>query len=409
VRSLSLSRDGWLLFATCGVRSFAYGFLSVMLGLYLDAAGVSQTAIGWIFTAALAGGAVMTIAITTMADRFGRRLLLILGALLMAAAGFVFALSANPIWLAVAAIFGTISPSGKEVGPFLSLEQAILPQTTDNQHRTVVFSAYNLVASFAGAVGALAVSAPQIFSLPLLSGYRLLVWSYVGVALLLVLLFALLSPKIESSKKSPWSGRKFGLQKSRVIVAKLAGLFGLDAFAGGFIVQGIVAYWFYLRFQLDLNALAGIFFGTNLLAALSFLAAPSIARRFGLLNTMVFSHLPSNFLLLLVPLMPNVELAIAILLIRHLLSQMDVPTRQSYTMAVVHPDERATAAGVLSVARNSGAALAPLFTGAIVALPALGLPFFLAGGLKIVYDLWIYSVFRNVKPAEEIKPNAAKP
>jgi MFS family permease len=191
------------------------------------------------------------------------------------------------------------------------------------------------------------------------------------------------------------------VRKSRSIVAKLAGLFALDAFAGGFIVQSIVAYWFYLRFETDLNALGRIFFGTNLLAALSFLAAPAIARRFGLLNTMVFTHLPSNVLILLVPVMPNLESAVAMLLLRNSLSQLDVPTRQSYTMAVVDAEERAASAGILSVARNAGAALAPLFTGAILARPTWGMPFLLAGGLKVIYDLWIFAVFRKVKPPEE--------
>ena len=396
-----LSRDGWLLFATSGVRSFAYGFLSVILGLYLDAAGVSPTAIGWIFTAALAGGALMTIIITSVADSLGRKALLIIGALLMALAGCVFALSNNPLWLSIAAIFGTISPSGKEVGPFLALEQAILPQTAEDRHRTAIFSAYNLVGSFAGAIGALAVSLPGWISMAAISGYRFLIWGYVALAILLAVLFALLSPKVEAARKSDPTARTVGLQKSRATVVKLASLFALDALAGGFVVQSIVAYWFYLRYQLDLKVLGGIFFGTNMLAALSFLAAPAIARRIGLLNTMVFTHLPSNFLLLLVPLMPNVQLAVAVLLLRHLLSQMDVPTRQSYTMAVVDPGERAAAAGVLSVARNAGAAIAPLFTGAILAAPALGLPFLLAGGLKVIYDLVIYAVFRRVKPPEE--------
>ena len=396
-----LSRDGWLLFATSGVRSFAYGFLSVILGLYLDAAGVSPAAIGWIFTAALAGGAVMTIIITSLADSFGRKALLIVGALLMALAGCVFAVSNSPLWLSIAAIFGTISPSGKEVGPFLALEQAILPQTVEDRHRTAIFSAYNLVGSFAGAIGALAVSLPGLISPAAISGYRFLIWGYVASAILLAVLFAWLSPNVEAARKSDSRARKVGLQKSRGTVVKLAGLFALDALAGGFIVQSIVAYWFYLRYQLDLKVLGGIFFGTNMLAALSFLAAPAIARRIGLLNTMVFTHLPSNFLLLLVPLMPNVELAVAVLLLRHLLSQMDVPTRQSYTMAVVDPGERAAAAGVLSVARNAGAAIAPLFTGAILAAPVLGLPFLLAGGLKVIYDLVIYVVFRRVKPPEE--------
>jgi len=397
----SLSRDGWLLFAACGVRSLAYGFLSVVLGLYLDAIGLSTTAIGWIFTAALAGGAVMTMIITAVADSFGRKILLIVGALLMALAGWVFAVSDHPVLLAIAAVFGTISPSGKEVGPFLSLEQAILPQTTSDRNRTAVFSVYNLVGSFAGAIGALAVGLPSFLSFRAVSGYRFLIWGYVASALLLAVLFALLSPAVEATKKTQPTARKIGLQNSRGIVAKLAGLFALDAFAGAFIVQSIVAYWFYLRYQTDLNALGGIFFGTNIFAALSFLAAPAIARRVGLLNTMVFTHLPSNLLILLVPLMPNVEWATAVLLLRYSLSQMDVPTRQSYTMAVVDGDERAAAAGVLSVARNAGAAVAPLFTGAILAAPSLGLPFLLAGGIKIVYDLWIFAVFRHVKPPEE--------
>jgi len=396
-----LSRDGWLLFATCGLRSLAYGFLSVILGLYLDAIGLSTTAIGWIFTAALAGGAVMTIIITAFADSFGRKSLLIVGALLMALAGWAFAVSNNPIVLTLAAVFGTISPSGKEVGPFLSLEQAILPQATSDRSRTAVFSAYNLVGSFASALGALMVSLPSKFSFTVVGGYNLLIWGYVAAALLLAGLFTLLSPEVEAPKKSQPTAQKVGLRQSRAIVAKLAGLFALDAFAGGFIVQSIVAYWFYLRYQSDLQALGGIFFGTNIFAALSFLAAPAITRRIGLLNTMVFTHLPSNILILLVPLMPNVEWATAILLLRYSLSQMDVPTRQSYTMAVVGADERTAAAGVLAVARNAGAALAPLFTGALLAVPALGLPFLAAGGIKIVYDLWIFALFRHVKPPEE--------
>jgi MFS family permease len=398
---LLLSRDGWLLFATCGVRSFAYGFLSVILGLYLNAIGLTTTAIGWIFTAALAGGAVMTIIITAVADSLGRKMLLILGTALMAIAGLVFAVSNNSIFLTVAAIFGTISPSGKEVGPFLSIEQAILPQTTQDQYRTSVFSAYNLIGSLCGAMGALAVGLPSLLSISQIDGYRFLVWGYVICAFVMMVVFGLLSPAIEAKPKTVSQKRVIGVQRSRSVVAKLAGLFALDAFAGGFIVQSIVAYWFYLRYETDLNTLGGIFFGTNLLAALSFLAAPAIARRFGLLNTMVFTHLPSNILLLLVPLMPNLELAVVMLLVRNLLSQLDVPTRQSYTMAVVDAEERAASAGILSVSRNSGAALAPLFTGPILAVPSLGLPFLLAGGLKIIYDLWIFAVFRKVKPPEE--------
>jgi MFS family permease len=397
----SLTHDGWLLFASCGVRSFAYGFLSVILGVYLDAIGLSATAIGWIFTAALAGGAVMTIVITAIADRFGRKTLLMIGAILMALAGYIFAVTDNPLLLAIAAIFGTISPSGKEVGPFLSIEQAILPQTTSDQQRTAVFSAYNLVGSFAGAVGALTVTFPSFLSLSTIVGFRFLLWGYVFAAVGLAVLFSLLSQQVEAIDRAGLQSRHFGVHKSRQIVVKLAALFALDAFAGGFIVQSLVAYWFYLRFKTDLNALGGIFFAANTLAALSFLAAPAIARRIGLLNTMVFTHLPSNLLLLLVPLMPNLKLAVLMLLVRNSLSQLDVPTRQSYTMAVVDADERAASAGILSVARNAGAAVAPLFTGAVLAVPSLGWPFLLAGGLKVIYDLWIFAVFRRVKPPEE--------
>jgi MFS family permease len=398
---LPLSLDGWLLFATCGVRSFAYGFLSVVLGLYLDAIGLTATTIGWIFTAALAGGAAMTIVITAVADRFGRKRLLLLGAGLMAIAGSIFAVSDNSIFLVLAAIFGTISPSGKEVGPFLAIEQGILPETTRDQHRTSAFAAYNLVGSLSGALGALAVALPSLFSIAPIAGYRFLVWGYVICAVVMLVLFGWLSSAIEAKTEAGCQSRKIGVRRSRRIVAKLAGLFALDAFAGGFIVQSIVAYWFYLRYNTDLNALGGIFFGTNLLAALSFLAAPAMARRFGLLNTMVFTHLPSNLLLILLPWMPSLELAVILLLARNLLSQLDVPTRQSYTMAVVDPNERAASAGILSVSRNAGAAAAPLFTGAVLAVPSMGLPFLLAGGLKIIYDLWIFAVFRKTKPPEE--------
>lgn len=400
---LELSRDGWLLLATCGVRSFAYGFLSVILGLYLAALGLGAGAIGGIFTAALAGGAVMTVFLTSVADRVGRRRMLIGGALLMALAATVFALTDNWIWLTVAAILGTISPSGKEVGPFLSLEQAILPQTTSDERRTSTFAIYNLVGSVAGALGALAVGWPSVFGLEPLPGYRLLVWAYAVVSLLLLILFAALSPAVEATAVTPLPRRHgLGVHRSRKVVAKLALLFAIDAFAGGFVVQSLVAYWFFLRYGVETQVLGPIFFGTNLFSALSFLVAVPIARRIGLLNTMVFTHLPSNVLLILVPFMPSLKLAVVVLFARHLLSQLDVPTRQSYTMAVVDPDERSAAAGITSVARNAAAALAPAFTGAVLSVPSLGLPFVLAGGLKIIYDLTIFTLFRHVRPPEEM-------
>jgi MFS family permease len=408
--------------------------------------------IGAIFTAALGGGALMTIALTAVADRLGRRRVLVVGALLMALAGAVFALTNHALLLGLAAVVGTISPSGKEVGPFLSVEQAVLPQTTDDARRTSVFAAYNLVGSLAGAVGALAAGLPDLLGLDVLAGYRALVWAYVAAALVLVPLFARLSPAVEAAAPRTDPRRETGAASAapaaaaqgasgpsrageaaatavppsasmeapaaeagasehasaRGMVAKLAALSALDAFAGGFIVQGLMAYWFHVRYDLDPAALAALFFGTNLLNSLSYLAAVPLAQRIGLLNTMVFTHLPSNVLLLLVPLMPSLPLAVAVLLARNLLSQLDVPTRQSYTMAIIPPGERAAAAGVLSVSRNAAAAAAPALAGATLAVPALGLPFLLAGGLKIVYDLSIWSVFRHVRPPEEAARLAAK-
>jgi hypothetical protein len=257
-------------------------------------------------------------------------------------------------------------------------------------------------------VGAL-LTAPAVAGVPALDGYRLLIWAYAAAGVALAVLFARLSPTVEAdSAPSASPGRGFGLQRSRATVAKLAGLFALDAFAGGFIIQSLLALWFHLRFGADPATLGGIFFGMNLMAAISFLGAAPLARRFGLLNTMVFSHLPSNVILMLVPLMPTLESAVVILLVRYLLSQLDVPTRQSYTMAIVDPAERAAAGGLLHVSRSAAASIAPAFAGATLTNPVLGLPFLLAGGLKIIYDLAIWSVFRRVHPPEEVARHQAR-
>ncbi|HLG73607.1 MAG TPA: MFS transporter [Chloroflexota bacterium] len=395
-----MQRDRLLVFVTCGCRNLAYGMSAVMMGLYLASLGLSTAVIGPIFTAALAGGALLTVAFSTIADRVGRRRVVRVSAGLMAAAAAGFALTNQPALLALAAAAGAANPSGKEVGPFGSIEQAILPQVVSDKQRTATFAAYNMVASFAGALGALALGLPELAGLHGTAGYRTLVWGYAGIGVLLLTLYLLMSERVEVAE--PLAGKpRLGLGSSRGVVLKLAGLFAVDAFAGGFAVQSILAYWFALRWGVSAASIGSIFFGANVASALSFLAAAPLARRIGLLNTMVFTHLPSNILLLLVPFMPTAQLAAAMLILRFLLSQLDVPTRQSYTMAVVQPEERSAAAGITSVARNTAQAIAPAFTAATLAVPALGVPFLVSGSLKVVYDLVILATFRKLRPPEE--------
>lgn len=402
----TLSADGRLLFITRIARLFAYGFLSVVLVLYLAQAGLSENEIGVLLTLTLVGDTAISLWITTSADRIGRRRMLLVGAALMMFAGALFAVTRNFALLLLAATVGVISPSGNEVGPFLSIEQAALSQIVPNQARTGVFAWYNLVGSFATAIGALCggtlATVLQNDGVQALDSYRAIVAGYALVGLLLALLFTRLSRESEAPPSALPIQSRVGLPKSRGVVLRLSALFSLDAFAGGFVLQSIVAYWFFLRFHLEPAALGGIFFGANVLAGISALTAARVAYRIGLINTMVLTHLPSNVLLFLVPLMPNLPLAIAVLLLRFSISQMDVPTRQSFTMAVVRPEERSAAAGVTGVARTTGAALSPIFVGPMLANPALiSLPFFLAGGLKIVYDLLLYRSFRGIKPPEE--------
>jgi MFS family permease len=339
--------------------------------------------------------------------------MLMVGAGLMLLAGVIFAWTRNIALLLAAATIGVISPSGNEVGPFLSIEQAALSQTVSANQRTRVFAWYNLVGSFATAIGAFCGGALtqvlQKAGVTLLNSYRVNVVGYAAMGALLAALFARLSRAVEVSdaNNSPASAStfrsRFGLHRSRGVVMKLSALFALDAFGGGFVMQSLVAYWFHIRFGVAPAILGSIFLGANILAGVSALAAARVASRIGLINTMVFTHIPSNVLLILVPLMPNLPLAIGVLLLRFSISQMDVPTRQSYTMAVVSPDERSAAAGVTGVARTIGASLSPMFTGRLLASSALlSVPFFLAGGLKIVYDLILYFQFRAHKPPEEL-------
>jgi len=407
-RSLgTLTSDGWLLFATRITRLFAYGFLSVVLVLYLVEAGLSETQIGLLLTLTLIGDTLISLWITTNADRIGRRRMLVFGAGLMLFAGVLFALTGNYLLLVIAATIGVISPSGNEVGPFLSIEQATLSHIVPDRQRTGVFAWYNLVGFFATATGALAggtlAQALQTAGAEPLQSYRTVVIGYALFGLLLALLFSRLSPQAEASPgQAVPAGTRFGLHKSRKVVVRLSALFAVDAFAGGFIMQSILAYWFALRFGADPAQLGAIFFGANIMSGVSALLAARIAARIGLIRTMVFTHIPSNILLMFVPLMPTLPLAIIVLLVRHSISQMDVPTRQSYTMAVVSPDERSAAAGITGIARTTGSSLSPVFVGPLMASVALlNSVFFIAGGLKILYDLALYYNFVKLKPPEE--------
>ena len=401
----SLSRDGRLLFTTRILRLFAYGFLSVILALYLAQVGLSLKSIGLLITLTLVGDMVISLWITTHADRIGRRKMLILGAMLMLFAGVVFAFTNNFILLVAAAMIGVISPSGNEIGPFLSVEQASLTQTSPGEKRTHIFAWYNMVGSFSTATGALIGGGLAHFlqrsGMSVLGSYRVDVIVYSGIGLLLALIFSMLSPEVEvknTVKPEPsvdTPKTQFGLHRSKGIVVKLSALFALDAFGGGFVIQSFVAYWFFKRYGVNPAILGSIFFGANVLAGISALAAAHVAEKIGLINTMVFTHIPSNILLILVPIMPNLPLAITMLLLRFSISQMDVPTRQSYTMAVVEPDERSAASGVTAVARSVGAAISPVIAGPLLAsVSLLSVPFFLSGGLKIIYDLLLYRSFK---------------
>jgi MFS family permease len=387
---------------------FGYGLASVVLVLYLAALGLPDHVIGLLLTLTLLGDAAISLWLTTHADRVGRRRVLLVGALLMTLAGLGFAsTSALPV-LVLAATIGVISPSGNEVGPFLAVEQASLSQTIVDRARTHVFAWFNLTGSFATAAGALVgggvAGALIAGGRAPIDAYRVVIVLYAFLGVVLAYLFWQVSARVEVAQPPDVSiAGRLGLHRSRGIVARLSALFALDAFGGGLVVQSLVAYWFHLRFGADVAVLGGVFFVANLLAGISALAASWIADRIGLVRTMVFTHLPSNVLLAAVPLMPTLPLAIVVLLARFSISQMDVPTRQSYTMAVVGLDERSAAAGVTGIARSLGASVSPLIAAPLFGVASLAaLPFLLAGGLKITYDVALYRAFRSVRPEHEL-------
>jgi len=380
--------------AARAVRTLSYGILSVVLAVLLAQKGLSPSQVGTLFTLALIAGALWAAALSHVADRVGRRTVLAGAGLLTTLSAIFLARGESMGLLALAMALGTVSPSAAEVGPFGALEQAILAQIVSPGARTQAFAVYNLVGTFAIAVGALTASFAPI---------RALLWAYGLSGLILTGAYLSLGAGVELPAAKPPDGAKdppadavpprngFGA------VERLTALFGVDALAGGLVVQSFIAYWFHLRFGVDAHVLGTLLFGANLLSAFSFLAAASLASRFGLLNTMVFTHLPSNVLLALVPLMPTLPLAMIVLWLRFALSQMDVPTRQAYTMAIVPPAERTRAAGLTNAVRPGAQAISPIIAGIAVQHAAFGLPFYLAGAIKIAYDLALYKIFKPVK------------
>lgn len=397
--------DTRVLFASRLLRMFAYGMLGVVLVLFLARLGFDGGKIGLLLSLTLLGDVAISLALTTRADRWGRRGTLVTGAALMALGGAGMALSENFLVLVVAATIGVISPTGSEVGPFQAVEQACLAQKVADENRTKVFAWYNLAGYLASALGALVVG--WLLAGPAhdrIDAYRGVLWAYAACGLTLGLLALRLSPDVEVAARSASRAAPalLGLRESRGIVLKLSALFALDSLGGGLVLQSFLAWWLHQKFGADGAVLGAVFFGTNLLSGASGLAAVPLAKKFGLINTMVWTHLPSNGLLMLVPLMPTLPLAIVMLLARHLLSQMDVPTRQSYVNAVVAPAERAAANGLTATAKQLGAALGPLLAGRLfAAAAATSLPFFLCGALKSSYDLLLWREFRLTKPPEE--------
>jgi MFS family permease len=395
-----------------GLRSLAYGLLAVILGVVLAGEGFSPAAIGVLITVSLLGDMAGTYVIGLFADAWGRRRTLALLSLLMAATGVVFGLVTSYPVLMLAAFFGTLGITASETAPFLPIDQAMIAQVTTPERRTALFARYNLVASLSAALGALAAGLPALLTgvgLSLASGIRLLFGAYAVLGLLVAGLSLRLSPSVEAPGLPRIEVQRLRqrlappLHRSRGIVWRLTALFSVDALAGGLVVQSLMALFFHLRFGVPLATLSALFFGANLLSALSFLAAVPLARHFGLLNTMVFTHLPSNVLLALVAFAPTFPIAAVLLLLRQSLSQMDVPTRQAYTMALVDPEERTAAASVTSLARSVGSSTSPVVSGLLLQGPllVLGLPFILAGALKAGYDLTLWSIFRRVPVPEE--------
>jgi MFS family permease len=414
-----LTRDGKLLLAAKIVRAFAYGFLSVILAIYLKLIGFDELLIGLILTTTLLNSVIFTLIASFYADKIGRRKFLLTYAALMSISGLIFAISENYFALIIAAFIGTINITGAETGAFLTIEQAILPQTLKNiKKRNTIFAIYNMSGTLAMAAGVLLSGLPAILQQQLqyfgimlnqIASIKILFVLYSLLGIAKIGIYLLLSQKIEVQKDKGEDRKDSNLltkrsslsPQSKDIVLRLSCLFAIDSVAGGFVIQSIVSFWFFTRFGADLTTLSYIFSIAGALAAFSYIAAAKIADKIGLINTMVFTHIPANVLIIVVAFAPTLSIAIVLYMLRMALSQMDVPTRQSYVVAVVREEERTSAAGITNISRNVTQAISPSLTGILIHSLSLSAPFVIGGALKIAYDIALFLNFRNIKPPEE--------
>ena len=404
-----LTRDGKLLLAARIMRTFGYGFLSIIIAIYLRLLGFDNIQIGLLLGSALVNSVIFTLFASFYADRIGRRRLLIIYASLMSVSGLIFTITDNYFLLILAAFIGTMNVTGSETGAFLTIEQATLPQTIRNkQMMNTAFALYNMVGTFSMSVGILLSGLPsllqeQFYGLSHVESIKILFILYAVLGLIVIIIYTMLSRDIEVKQEAKRTIKQTLSPRSKQIVAKLSTLFAVDSFAGGFVIQSVISLWFFTRFGADLAAISYIFSAANVITALSYIAAAKIADRIGLVNTMVFTHLPSNILLILVAFAPSLQLAVILYLIRMTMSQMDVPTRQSYIVAIVNEDERTAASGLTNVSRNIAQTISPSLFGYIFQSSlSLAAPFVLGGVIKIIYDLALYFNFRNIKPKDEL-------
>lgn len=400
-----LSLDGKLILYARIIRAFSYGFLSIVLAIYLKSIGLSDIMVGLVISATLVNSIVFTMVASFYADRIGRKKILILYAVMMAVSGAIFLVTDNYVALIIAALIGTINVTGAETSAFLSLEQGILPKTIRNiRKQNTAFGFYNMAGMLSMSGGALLAGLPSILqslAVEATDSFRTLFLLYMLAGIAAAIIYCFLSREIEiGEKKDKPSAIKLSPQ-SKKIVTKLAALFSLDSFAGGFVLQSIVSFWFFTRFDVTLSDLSIVFSMAGVLTAFSFIVATKLADRIGLINTMVFTHIPSNALMILVAFAPTFQIAFVLYLARMGMSQMDVPTRQSYLTSVVKDEERIAAAGITNTSRNITQAVSPSIAGVLIQSLLLSAPFVIGGALKIIYDVLLYSNFKKIKPEHE--------